>query len=77
MNRQMRVISFLLSLGAFFLPFLAQPLTRARSETPSPNPMQERHPALQSERTPSEQRLLRKHAEFCESVRGDVALGVF
>jgi hypothetical protein len=77
MNRQFRIVSYLLALGAFFLPFLAPQPIRARSETLPPNPAPERRPAIQNDRQPSENQLRRKHAAFCESVREDVALGVF
>jgi hypothetical protein len=77
MNRHLRIPSILFAFGAFFLPFLAQPLIRARSETGSPNPTRIRVSAKPGEIPKSEKQRRREHAALCESVRGDVALGVF
>jgi len=77
MNHHFRIASCALAFGAFFLPFLAQPFSRAHSETKTPHPTQIREVGKRSESLEAEQRRNRAHAEFCESVRGDVALGVF
>jgi len=77
MNHQFRIASFVLASGAFFLPFLAQPLSRAHSESKIPHPTQIRETEERGESLESEKRRDRAHAEFCEAVRGDVALGVF
>jgi hypothetical protein len=77
MKHQFRIASFVLAFGAFFLPFLAQPFSRAHSEMKIPHPTLIRETGTRSESVESEKRRDRAHAAFCESVRGDVALGVF
>jgi hypothetical protein len=77
MNHQFRIASFALAFGAFFLPFLTEPFSRAHSETKTPHPTQILETGKRSESLEAEQKRNRAHAEFCESVRGDVALGVF
>jgi hypothetical protein len=77
MNHQVRIASFLLALGAFFLPFLAQPLTIARGEIKISNPAPVHESMVQNENSTSEARQRRKRAKFCEQVQEDVALGIF
>jgi hypothetical protein len=77
MNHHYRIASFFLALGTFFLPFMAQPLIRAGIETRPCNATQVEERAKKGEISISDKERDRKHVEFCESVRGDVALGVF
>jgi hypothetical protein len=77
MSHKFRIASFLLAFGAFFLPFLAEPFSRAHSDMKSLHPTLIRETAKRSESVESDKKRDRAHAAFCESVRGDVALGVF
>lgn len=77
MKHQVRIASFVLALGAFFLPFLAQPSTCARGEIKIQKQAQAGESVVQNDSAESETREHRKRVKFCEQVQGDVALGIF
>jgi hypothetical protein len=76
-GRRFHILSILLAVGAFFLPFLALPLTRARCEKAPRDSMAARAAENQGERPLSPKKADQEFERFRDEVRGDAALGIF